>query len=179
VYPTGWFLKAFAPALALAASALLPAAPAGAADLGVDYEYGARPVAPYGIRRHPERFEELPPAQGRVIERRTEIENCRVVVRRRVNEYGEEVLRRARICEEDEAPRYRRPGWRCRATSRTISAAGPISFRRGRSPTRRACCAEARRDRRPDAPSGEAFANQPLCSALPVSRAAFRGDGRR
>jgi hypothetical protein len=109
VYPTGWFLKAFAPALALAASALLPAAPAGAADLGVDYEYGARPVAPYGIRRHPERFEELPPAQGRVIERRTEIENCRVDVRRRVNEYGEEVLRRARICEEDEAPRYRRP----------------------------------------------------------------------
>ena len=108
MFPTAW-LKALVPAAATAASALLPAAPAGAADLGVDYEYGARPVAPYGIRRHSERFEELPPAHGRAIERRTEIESCRVVVRRRVNEYGEEVLRRARICEEDEPARERRP----------------------------------------------------------------------
>ena len=109
MFPTAWFVKTLIPAAALAASAFLPAAPAGAADLGVDYEYGARPVAPYGIRRHSERFEELPPAHGRVIERRTEIESCRVVVRRRVNEYGEEVLRRVRICDEDEPARERRP----------------------------------------------------------------------
>ena len=109
MFPTAWFVKTLIPAAALAASAFLPAAPAGAADLGVDYEYGARPVAPYGIRRHSERFEELPPAHGRVIERQTEIESCRVVVRRRVNEYGEEVLRRVRICDEDEPARERRP----------------------------------------------------------------------
>jgi hypothetical protein len=109
VFPTAWFVKTLIPAAALAASAFLPAAPAGAADLGVDYEYGARPVAPYGIRRHSERFEELPPAHGRVIERRTEIENCRLVVRRRVNKFGEEVLRQARVCEDEEPVAYRRP----------------------------------------------------------------------
>lgn len=108
MFPTVWLLRSVIPAVALTASALVAAAPASGADLGADYKYGARPVRPYGLGRHPEQLDEAP-IHGRVIERRTEIENCRLVVRRRVNKFGEEVLRQARVCEDEEPVAYRRP----------------------------------------------------------------------
>ena len=108
MFPTAW-LKALIPAAAWPpppSSRPRPPAPPTSASITSTGRGRSRPTA---SAADPERFEELPPAHGRVIERRTEIENCRVVVRRRVNEYGEEVLRRVRICDEDEPARERRP----------------------------------------------------------------------
>lgn len=83
--------------------ALASGLPASAADLGAGFEYGARPIGPEGYGRFEGRSVEEPSPYGRAIERRAEIGECRVVVRRRVNEFGEEVIRRSRICEEQPA----------------------------------------------------------------------------
>ncbi|WP_407523422.1 hypothetical protein [Methylobacterium oryzisoli] len=43
-------------------------------------------------------------------------ETCRVFVKRRIDPYGDEVVRRVRVCDEgpalDGPPRWRGPGWR-------------------------------------------------------------------
>lgn len=70
------------------------------AQIGIEFGIG-RPV--YGAPRYYE-----PPAYRRQIERRVyrdrpviadDDEECRVIVRRRVNRFGEVVIRRVRVCD--------------------------------------------------------------------------------
>jgi hypothetical protein len=79
---------------AFATAAVLPSAPAVATDLGPGAEYWA---APSSAGRVP------PPWLDRSFGDRWAEEDCRVVTKRHVTELGEEVLRRARICEEGPA----------------------------------------------------------------------------
>ena len=89
MFQTACLLRSSVAAFAIAA--VLPSAPAIAADLGPGTEHRA---APSGAGRIP------PPWLDRSFGDRRAEEDCRVVTRRHVNEFGEEVIRRARICEE-------------------------------------------------------------------------------
>src|SRR3954452_10330785 len=72
-------------------------------------------IGPSRALRGFERVLPPPPSQysvETVVPRRSplaEAEVCRVIVRKRVDEFGEIAVRRVRICEEE--PGYRRPSW--------------------------------------------------------------------
>lgn len=99
-------------AAALAALGLASAAPAQAGEFGVTFGFGAprpvydgydpgyRPVRRFyddGLHARP-RY----PGHRRIVERRVfedDDEECRVIVRRRYNAFGDLVVRRTRVCD--------------------------------------------------------------------------------
>jgi hypothetical protein len=96
-----WTLRTFLPVAVAAAGLTIPPV-AHAAD------YWER--RPY--RAFPTEVEESPPKPG-VIERSKVVtrEVCKVIERRRFDEFGDPVVRRIRICEETAAPRPHTTGY--------------------------------------------------------------------
>ena len=109
--------------IGLGALALLHAAPALAADLAYPPPYPAEP-APTRVYREERVEEQVPPppqvgpalsgprfAAGPRFAPPPPAEECRSIVKRGIDAYGEEVVRRVRVCEEavdpPPRPRYR------------------------------------------------------------------------